>query len=118
MIRAVRRALAVLAVSFAVLSGVPAAAQPGGVPLPERSCQRECLEGFVDKYLQAMADGNVDTELFAPTARFTEYGVQLTLGNAGLWAPTTDQGHYRFYVPSTPTRMVTFMCTRFEPPTT
>ena len=26
-----------------------ASAQPGGVPLPERECQRECLEGFVDR---------------------------------------------------------------------
>ena len=63
----IRAGMAALALSFACA----ASAQPGGVPLPERSCQRTCLEGFVDKYLQAMADGKVDPALFAPGVRFT-----------------------------------------------
>jgi len=93
---------------------VPALAQPGGVPLPEQSCQRACLEGFVDRYLQAMADGNVDPALFAPGARFTENGVQLPLGNEGLWATTTAPGNYKFYVPDIETQQVAFLGTVME----
>ena len=114
MIRALRTASAALALSVAMLAAGPSAAQPGGVPLPERSCQRECLEGFVDKYLQAMADGEVDPELFAPNARFTENGVQLPLGYEGLWATTTAPGKYKFYVPDIETQQVAFLGTVME----
>ena len=114
MIRALRTASAAVALSVAMLAAGPSAAQPGGVPLPERSCQRECLEGFVDKYLQAMADGEVDPELFAPNARFTENGVQLPLGNEGLWATTTAPGKYKFYVPDIETQQVAFLGTVME----
>ena len=110
MIRALRYASAVLALSFAA----PSAAQPGGVPLPERECQRACLEGFVDRYLQAMADGNVDPALFARDARFTENGIELPLGNEGLWATTTAPGNYKFYVPDIETQQVAFLGTVFE----
>src|SRR5688572_12832683 len=108
--KSIRTGVAALALSFA--GG--AAAQPGGVPLPEQSCQRECLEDFVDKYLQAMADGNVDPALFAPTARFTENGVQLPLGNEGLWATTTAPGTYKCYVPDIETQRVAFLGTVME----
>ena len=108
--KSIRAVLAVLALSFAA----PAAAQPGGVPLPERDCQRECLEGFVDRYLQAMADGEVDPDLFAPGARFTENGVRLPLGNEGLWATTTAPGKYKFYVPDIETQQVAFLGTVME----
>src|SRR5512139_2437646 len=110
MLRAFRNASAALALSLAAA----AAAQPGGVPLPEPSCQRACLEGFVDKYLQAMADGRVDPALFAPTARFTENGVQLPLGNEGLWATATAPGKYKFYVPDVETQQVAFLGTVME----
>jgi hypothetical protein len=106
----IRAGLCALALSFTA----GAAAQPGGVPLPAQSCQRECLEGFVDKYLQAMADGKVDPDLFAPTARFTENGVQLPLGSEGLWATTTAPGAYKFYVPDVETQQVAFLGTVME----
>jgi hypothetical protein len=106
----IRAGLTALALSLAAA----ASAQPGGVPLPEHSCQRACLEGFVDKYLQAMADGKVDPALFAPTARFTENGVQLPLGNEGLWATTTAPGKYKFYVPDVETQQVAFLGTVME----
>src|SRR6187455_2135407 len=103
----IRAGLTALALSFAAA----ASAQPGGVPLPERDCQRECLEGFVDKYLQAMADGTVDPELFAPGARFTENGIEMPLGNEGLWATTSGRGQYRFYIPDVETQQVAFLGT-------
>jgi hypothetical protein len=91
-----------------------AAAQPGGVPLPEQSCQRECLEGFVDRYLQAMADGTVDPALFARDVRFTENGIEMPLGNEGLWATTSGRGQYKFYIPDTETQQVAYLGTVLE----
>lgn len=83
-------------------------------PVEQNSCQRTCLEGFVDRYLQAMADANVDPELFAPDVRFTENGVELPLGNEGLWATTVSLGKYKLYVPDIETQNVAFLGTVME----
>jgi uncharacterized membrane protein len=107
MIRAFRQCLAALALVFAA----GAAAQ---APQPAQACQRECLEGFVDRYLQAMAEGEVDPALFAPAARFTENGIELPLGNEGLWATTSAVGGYTFYVPDVETQQVAFLGTVME----
>ncbi|MXO59452.1 hypothetical protein GRI89_07845 [Altererythrobacter salegens] len=110
--RSFHAALACLALGLAG----PAAADepPGGVPLPQQNCQRECLEGTMNKYLQAMVDQKVNDGLFARDVRFTENGVQLPLGNEGLWATATGLGNYRFYVPDVETQQVTFMGTMME----
>ena len=113
MTRGFRRAWTALALA-ATMAGAPAAAQVAGVPMAEQACQRACLEGFVNRYLQAMADGNLDPALFAPTARFTENGVELPLGNEGLWATTSGVGNYKFYVPDVETQQVAFLGTVME----
>jgi hypothetical protein len=110
----IRAGLTALALSFAASFATGASAQPGGVPLPEPTCQRACLEGFVDRYLQAMADGNVDPALFAASVRFTENGIELPFGNEGLWATTSGVGNYKFYVPDTETQQVAFLGTVME----
>ena len=110
----IRRTLAGLALVAGAGVATAASAQVAGVPQPEQSCQRECLEGFVDRYLQAMADGKVDPELFAPAARFTENGIELPLGNEGLWATTSAVGNYKFYVPDVETQQVAFLGTVME----
>jgi hypothetical protein len=107
---AIRAGIAALALSFATA----ASAQVAGVPQEQQSCQRECLEGFVDKYLQAMADGEVDPALFAPGARFTENGIELPLGNEGLWATTSAVGGYKLYVPDVETQQIGFLGTVME----
>ena len=107
MIRAYRQLLAALAFGFAAAASAQAPEQP-------QACQRECLEGFVNRYLQAMADGTVDPDLFAPTARFTENGIELPLGNEGLWATTSAVGGYKFYVPDIETQQVAFLGTVME----
>jgi hypothetical protein len=114
MIHALRRASTLLAASAALFASASTTAQPGGVPLPERSCQRACLEGFVDRYLQAMADGTVDPALFAREVRFTENGIELPLGNEGLWATASAVGSYKFYVPDVETQQVAFLGTVIE----
>jgi hypothetical protein len=77
-------------------------------------CQRACLEGYVNKYLDAMAAHKVDPALFAPTVRFTENGVQLPFGNEGLWATASGVGKYKFYVPDIETQQVAFIGTVLE----
>jgi hypothetical protein len=110
MSHSLRTGLAALALSLAA----SAAAQVGGVPLPEPSCQRDCLEDLVDRYLAAMTDNDVDAELFARDVRFTENGIELPLGNEGLWFSTVARGNYSFYVPDIETQQVAFLGTVME----
>lgn len=77
----------------------------------EPACDRDCLEGYVDRYLEAMQNQDVDQDLFAWGARFTENGVQLPLGNEGLWYGMSGRANYSFYVPDVETQQVAFMGT-------
>lgn len=112
--RSIRTFVAVGLACAAASLGVAASAQVGGVPEPRHACQRECLEGFVDRYLAAMRDNTVDPGLFAGNARFTENGIQLPLGNEGLWATTSGLGNYKFYIPDVETQQVAFLGTVME----
>jgi len=108
------RTIAVSAGSALLALASPAAAQVGGVPQETFECQRECLESYVDRYLQAMADGDVSDDLFARDVHFTENGIELPLGNEGLWATTSAPGNYQLYVPDVETQQVAFLGTVME----
>src|SRR5690606_16079275 len=69
------------------------AANPSPQPGP---CDRTCLEGFVDRYLEAMQDNIVSDTLFARDVKFTENGIRLPLGGEGLWFNMSGKGNYRF----------------------
>jgi len=112
--RSIRMALAAFALTAGAGMAGAASEPPGGVPLPVRACQRECLEGYMDKYLAAMAAHHVDPALFAPDVRFTENGVELPFGTEGLWATASGVGTYKFYVPDVETQQVAFMGTMRE----
>jgi len=93
-------------------TALPAAADDvAGVPIPEHACQRACLEGYVERYLVAMAKGGFDDALFARDVRFTENGVELPLGNEGLWATTSSSQGYRLIVPDVETQQVAALVT-------
>jgi hypothetical protein len=109
--RSIRAALAAVALTTLAASGSTLTAQPAPQP---QSCQRECLQGYVDKYLAAMAAHRVDPALFAPNVRFTENGVQLPFGTEGLWATASGVGKYKFYVPDSETQQVGFIGTVLE----
>ena len=104
------RAITATALLLAVSGAGSAAAQTAEQP----DCQRECLESYVDRYLQAMADGTVSDELFARNIRFTENGIEMPFGNEGLWATTSRVGNYKLYVPDVETQQVAFLGTVFE----
>jgi len=75
-------------------------------PARKPSCDRACLQGFMDRYLKAMLDRSVTDDLFARNVRVTETGIQLPLGNEGLWYGMSGLGGYRFYVPDIDTQQV------------
>jgi len=87
-----------------------ALAQPATAP----ACDRTCLQGYVDRYFQAMQSQEVSADLFAWGARFTENGVQLPLGHEGLWFGMSGRGTYSFYVPDVETQQVAFLGTLRE----
>lgn len=62
------------------------------------SCDRTCLEGFVEQYLGAMLAHDPARLSVTPDVRFTENGQQLELGE-GLWRTISAKGSYRLLVP-------------------
>jgi hypothetical protein len=96
---------------LALGASAPAAAQPAEAA---STCQRACLEDFVNRYLAAMAAHQRNPALFASDVRFTENGVELPFGREGLWATASGVGKYKFYVPDTETQQVAFLGTMLE----
>ena len=59
-------------------------------------CDRDCLNGFVDQYLAALAARDASRLPVASTVRFTENGTMLKLGE-GLWGTANGLGTFRLY---------------------
>ena len=78
------------------------------------ACNRACLEGFVDRYMDAMLAHKVSDDLFARDVKFTENGVQLPLGREGLWFRMSGKGTYKFYVPDVETQQIAYFGTARE----
>lgn len=94
-----------------VLMGTLSATALAQPPAMKPACDRSCLNGYIDKYLQAMLEQNVSDELFAREIKFTENGIRLPLGDEGLWYGMSGIGTYKFYVPDTETQQVAFIGT-------
>lgn len=92
------------------LASIPVLAQPTRTP----TCDRNCLEGFIDRYLEAMVAHQVSDDLFAREVKLTENGVRLPLGNAGLWFRISARGTYKFYVPDVETQQIAYFGTVHE----
>src|SRR5438477_5871506 len=69
-----------------------ARAQGGG-----GACDRACLEGFVDKYLDAIIAHDPKLLPLARNVKFTENGVRLEIPDAH-WKTVTGKGKYRLFV--------------------
>ena len=57
-------------------------------------CDRACLYGFVDQYLEALQHRDTTRVLWARNARYTENNVVLPLGE-GVWGTATGLGSYK-----------------------
>lgn len=71
-------------------AAMPAVAQAPGAPsaVISQACQRECLIGFVRRYMAALAAHSPSTLPVTPDVLFTENDVALPLGQ-GLWRGVT-----------------------------
>ena len=74
------------------------------------ACDRACLEGFVDRYLDALVKHDPSAVPLAPTARFTENGQRLAIGDA-LWRSMKSKGTYRLFVTDVDAGQVAFIGT-------
>jgi hypothetical protein len=61
-----------------------------------QTCDRACLSGHVDRYLEAMAAHDPKRLPLAPNVKFTENGQAMALGD-GLWATVKGLRDYRFH---------------------
>ena len=61
------------------------------------SCDRACLEGFVNQYLDAMVARNPYSLPLAPKVKFTENEQVIPLGE-GIWGTASGLGTYKLYV--------------------
>jgi hypothetical protein len=103
----------ILAGSIILLCGVLAAqTRVGNRPLAE-PCDRACLEGFVDQYLDAWAARDPKRLSLAANVKFTENGSRLELGD-GSWNVATGKGKYRLFVTDTQTGQVAVITTVTE----
>ncbi len=60
------------------------------------SCDRACLDGMVNRYLDALVAHDPAKIPTTPNVRFVENGVALPLGSA-LWKTASGRGTYRHY---------------------
>ncbi len=74
------------------------AAAPGAhaAGAPDSSCDRVCLEGFVNRYLDAMVAHDPSRIPVTADVQFTENDVALKPGD-GLWAAASARGIYKKY---------------------
>jgi hypothetical protein len=73
-------------------------------------CDRACLEGYVDKYLDAVIAHDPKLLPLARNAKFTENGVRLEVGDAH-WKTTIGKGTYRLFVTDVEAGQVAFIGT-------
>ena len=83
-------------------------ANPHDVAAAAQPCERACLEGFVDQYLEAMLAHDPHRAPFAAEVKFTENGQKLELGD-GLWRTFTARGGYRMFVDDVEAGHVAFL---------
>jgi hypothetical protein len=74
----------------------------------QAQCDRACLEGLVDRYLDAVAAHDPSKAPIVKNAKFTENGQKLDLGD-GLWNTMSGKGTYRLFVTDPPAGEVAFL---------
>jgi len=62
----------------------------------DRTCDRACLNGFIDQYLAALVAHDPSKLPLSRNVKFTEDGVRLELGD-GLWATASAVGDYKLF---------------------
>ena len=60
-------------------------------------CDRACLQGFTDRFLDALVAHDPDAVELAADARYTENGQDVAIGD-GLWGTASANSTYRLYL--------------------
>jgi len=82
-------------------------------PASSPACDRTCLEGVVDRYLEALVAHDAFSLPLAPSVVFSENSQRLPIGD-GLWNTATGLGEYRLYVSDPEAGQVGFFGTVLE----
>jgi hypothetical protein len=90
-------------VLLAAVAAVAVGAQGG-------ACDRACLEGFVDRYLDAVIAHDPKMIPLSRNVKFTENGVRLEIGDS-QWKTVTGKGPYRLFVTDPEAGQVAFIGT-------
>ena len=77
------------------------------------ACDRACLQGFVEQYLDAWIARDPKRLPLAGNVKYTENGQRLELGD-GSWNVAKGKGKYRLWVPDTQTGQVGVIATVTE----
>lgn len=93
----IRAATIAAASLFCALVQAQVRTQTSAGPSDNGSCDRRCLEGFIDTYLAALAAHDPARAPLAPGARATENGAVVARGE-GLWRTAGAVTDYRIYV--------------------
>lgn len=101
----------ITAVVLLMLAGAADAQTPRGGGAP--SCDRECLIGFAEQYLDALVAQDPKRLPLSPNVKFTENGQRLTLGD-GFWNSVSGRGTYKLYVADVPKGQVVVFSTMRE----
>ena len=74
-------------------------------------CDRQCLEGYVNQYLEAMVAHDASLAPFAENARFTENAKDIypTKSPSGLWVEAKGLTDYKFYIADPRTGQIAFV---------
>jgi hypothetical protein len=103
----IRRGIAALLAALTMTLGA------GAVQAADEPCDRACLKGFIDLYMDALAHHDPSRLPVTPNVRFTENGAQVPLGEA-LWVTFTKPLAYRHYFADTETGQVAAFITLME----
>ena len=105
------RAQAMAVIGAIVLTAASAAGQPGRAG--GAACDRECLIGVAEQYLDALvAKDPKRLPLANATVKYTENGQRLALGD-GIWNAITARGTYKLHIADAVAgQIVTFMTMR------
>ena len=102
--------LLIVSLLFSCIIAVGAGQAQRGV---SGACDRACLQGFVDQYLDAWIARDPKKLPLTANAKYTENGQRLEFGD-GSWNVAVGKGKYRLWVPDTETGQVGIITTVTE----
>jgi hypothetical protein len=108
-----RAVLLIFSILLTVGVSACSADRPAAVNTPQTGvaasdCDRACLEGLANQYLDALVAHDPSRVPLAKNVKFTENGQELAIGEA-LWATASDKpGDYRIYMTDPQTGQVGF----------